>query len=459
MYFQATEDWTDAKHGCNIIFQTTPNGSTAVASRWQIGQDGGFYPLASGAYDIGAPLLPLRSGFFSGLLSVNSVGVSNPAVMDAGTALQLTRNGAARAELIGFTGPGTVVGRRANGTPAAPSKVLASNSLFTMGAGGYGATGWAGGIRAAIVLEAAEDWTDAAQGADILFQTTPVGAIAPANRWKITDGGHFQPLLSNTYDIGSRALGGPRTGYFGTGLWVDQTNVGPAPIDAGTMFLGTAVPNAVARMELNAFGQITAVVGKVANGAANAPGPIGANHTMLSLEGRGCFAPGQYSSQRAQIALYASEAWGAAAQGAEIAFATTLNGSVVTSPRWVITNDGHLIPGANATYELGRNTLGVRDLWLTRNIMFGAPDAGHIMLRPNATLLDLVLGDQSTFGDIRSRLVATVPLTVATLPAAPVAGSRAFVTDANSAVFNAAVAGGGANKVPVIFDGAAWHIG
>lgn len=39
------------------------------------------------------------------------------------------------------------------------------------------------------------------------------------------------------------------------------------------------------------------------------------------------------------------------------------------------------------------------------------------------------------------------------------AGTRAFVTDSNSAVFNAVVAGGGSNKVPVVSDGTNWLIG
>lgn len=48
--------------------------------------------------------------------------------------------------------------------------------------------------------------------------------------------------------------------------------------------------------------------------------------------------------------------------------------------------------------------------------------------------------------------------TVAALPAAT-AYMTAFVTDATVTTFNSVVAGGGANKVPVFYDGAAWRIG
>ena len=55
----------------------------------------------------------------------------------------------------------------------------------------------------------------------------------------------------------------------------------------------------------------------------------------------------------------------------------------------------------------------------------------------------------------------TAVFTVAGLPVAAAvgAGARAFVNDANAATFNTLLAAGGANKVPVFSDGAAWRIG
>jgi len=57
--------------------------------------------------------------------------------------------------------------------------------------------------------------------------------------------------------------------------------------------------------------------------------------------------------------------------------------------------------------------------------------------------------------------VLNMPDTVALLPTAAAAGpgGRRFVTDANAATFGSAVAGGGANKVPVVSDGTSWKIG
>jgi hypothetical protein len=51
--------------------------------------------------------------------------------------------------------------------------------------------------------------------------------------------------------------------------------------------------------------------------------------------------------------------------------------------------------------------------------------------------------------------------TVVTLPSAVTlgAGTKAFVSDANSTTFASIVAGGGSNKVPVYSDGTNWRIG
>jgi hypothetical protein len=64
-------------------------------------------------------------------------------------------------------------------------------------------------------------------------------------------------------------------------------------------------------------------------------------------------------------------------------------------------------------------------------------------------------------GSARLYVPVTGATTVASLPSAATAGAgaRAFVTDANATTFLSTVAGGGANKVPVVSDGTNWLIG
>lgn len=64
-------------------------------------------------------------------------------------------------------------------------------------------------------------------------------------------------------------------------------------------------------------------------------------------------------------------------------------------------------------------------------------------------------------GSARLMVPVTGSTTVASLPSASTAGAgaRSFVTDANATSFLSTVAGGGANKVPVVSDGTSWLIG
>jgi hypothetical protein len=73
------------------------------------------------------------------------------------------------------------------------------------------------------------------------------------------------------------------------------------------------------------------------------------------------------------------------------------------------------------------------------------------ILRLYFTQLDNFVG-QFALGSVY--LVADLP------PAAAVStGARAFVTNSSVTTFNTIVAGGGASKVPVFFDGTNWRVG
>jgi len=62
---------------------------------------------------------------------------------------------------------------------------------------------------------------------------------------------------------------------------------------------------------------------------------------------------------------------------------------------------------------------------------------------------------------IIGQLNANIPVVVADLPNASVAGigSRAFVTNSSVSTFGSTVAGGGSTKVPVYSDGTNWKVG
>lgn len=143
-----------------------------------------------------------------------------------------------------------------------------------------------------------------------------------------------------------------------------------------------------------------------------------------------------------------------------------------------------------AALEWSSNTLYLRTValgtGLPRAMILGTEGSATIILRTNATNRWAVHATNGNFnpasdntvsiGEPGARIaylragtsveapqVRTSTLTVATLPAvAANEGARCFVSDATLAAagnFGAVVVGGGANKVPVFSDGAAWRIG
>jgi hypothetical protein len=124
----------------------------------------------------------------SGINATANTGLPSGTV--AGTNFWLVgANGTANTILFDAFNTVSVIGRRSNGTLAAPS-AIASNTLFTIGARGYGATGYSSGNRAQIAMVATESWTDSAQGAQLTFATTANGGTTLSTRMTIDNAGN-----------------------------------------------------------------------------------------------------------------------------------------------------------------------------------------------------------------------------------------------------------------------------
>ena len=109
---------------------------------------------------------------------------------------------------------------------------------------------------------------------------------------------------------------------------------------------------------------------------------------------------------------------------------------VGSTVRWILNSSGSgndFSPNSNNAVDLGTTGSRVRSLYLGTSLLISGNGA----------------------------FVQTPSMTVANLAAAATAGAgaRAFVTDANATTYLSTVAGGGANKVPVVSDGTNWLIG
>lgn len=93
-------------------------------------------------------------------------------------------------------------------------------------------------------------------------------------------------------------------------------------------------------------------------------------------------------------------------------------------------------------------------------LKFGGTTSSFPALKQSSATLQVRLADDSANAGLSCSYVKTDSTTVSGLPSAATAGAgaRAFVTDASATTFLSTVAGGGANKVPVVSDGTNWII-
>ena len=76
--------------------------------------------------------------------------------------------------------------RRAGGTAASPTALASGDNIGGQRAIGYGATAYSG-TRCSINMATGEAWTDSAQGTNIRFSTTSLGAASQTERYRIGD--------------------------------------------------------------------------------------------------------------------------------------------------------------------------------------------------------------------------------------------------------------------------------
>ena len=155
---RAAESWTDTAQGTSIAFNTTTNGTNTLATRMTIAANGNI-----------------------------GIGTTTPSAT-----VEAVRDG--DVAVVGATsfGDGCCAGfvaRMARGTAAAPAAVQSGDALALFLGDGYGATDFsseAGGM----VIIAAENWTDTAQGTAIAFLTTPLGSTEDAAHMVIMPDGN-----------------------------------------------------------------------------------------------------------------------------------------------------------------------------------------------------------------------------------------------------------------------------
>lgn len=90
---------------------------------------------------------------------------------------------------FGTSGLGAFAQRHARNTASSPQAVQDGDQLCSFEGWGYGATGYSSAAQVMARGYASETWTDSAHGTKYSIWTTPVGAVVPLERFKISNAG------------------------------------------------------------------------------------------------------------------------------------------------------------------------------------------------------------------------------------------------------------------------------
>jgi hypothetical protein len=183
-------------------------------------------------------------------------------------------------------------------------------------------------------------------------------------------------------------------------------------------------------------------IGRRARGTAASPANVVINDVIASFGGRGFGSTGfVIGTQVPGIQIVADENFTDTAQGTRIVFNSTRN-------------------AANASVT-GMSLDSTGNLHIQTTTPSGNISTGALVVKGGAGIAGNVNVGGTIYGNVVANVLNTITTTVSSLPSASAvgAGTRAFVTDANTTTFNSAVSGSGGNAMPVFSTGTSWRIG
>jgi len=390
----------------------TLSGNTTLPGSGQISSAGN---LGLGALaDVTARLLVSRNtaalpGFPSGTVAAfgNADGTATRLLIDA------------------FAEQGHLSFRRANNTAVSPSAVSSGQTIGSLTYFGYGATGYSDDARAAVIVNTTENWTDSAQGTKISLRTTPNGTTTLTERLRIEGEG-----VSLGEDIGS-------------------TNAPQAMLHVGRTSGTARVYNSLTNASNGEWGEFS-WSSNVLNIGTNKNGTGQTRNLKINIGGAvkldyGVTNAFLWTIQNQLRSVGGGSGTNLNSAGGNIA----LQNIDTTAGNWQRLQA--LDSGGDAMAQIG-----VQNIDHVNNIAGFAIGVRTSAEANPGTKLDFNVTNTGlwTFN------AAHVPKsgTYANRPGSPATGTIYNVTDSNTAIWGATIAGGGANNVLGRYNGTNWTV-
>ncbi|HEY2434876.1 MAG TPA: tail fiber domain-containing protein, partial [Vicinamibacterales bacterium] len=176
-----------------------------------------------------------------------------------------------------------------------------------------------------IAIQAAQNFTDTAQGTAITFATTSINATTPATRMTLDASGNLGIGTTTTPAAGVLEVSNAASTLPFSSITGTTYNNGTPGASPGALFRG-----------------------RRARGTAAAPSAVLSGDTLAGLSASGYAATAFGTFDTASIVMRASENWTDTAQGSEIRFITTPRGVATPAPVMTIDSSGNLGVGTTA---------------------------------------------------------------------------------------------------------------
>ncbi len=232
----------------NVVIQgSTADGNAAALNVTDSASASLFYVRNNGNVGIGTTAPGEK-------LTVTSNISAPPGVLPIGTFLHFTQADGAANRMVfdSFGNMNIITMRRANGTAASPTGVLANDVLGNIGAFGYGTSAYAGSNRVSIGFYAEENWTNTAFGSYMAFLTNASGGASSTEKMRITGSGNVgigttepQYALDVNGAINATSIlvnGAPVGSGSGSSQW-NSGDGGVISYSGGYVGIGTASPS------------------------------------------------------------------------------------------------------------------------------------------------------------------------------------------------------------------------
>lgn len=200
-----------------------------------------------------------------------------------------------------------ILGKRHNGTLTTPTAVVGDDDLLSLQGVGYNGTAFTG-VRAAVRLEATQNWTSTNNGSRIKFLNTPNGSTTLTERMIINQNGNV-------------GIGVSTPGYK---LELQQDENSDDGI--GINRLGGDAP---------------AIFGIGANGTIAAPTATLNTNILARFGARGHNGTG-FTASRGRIDFVASQNWNSTNNGTDMKIYTTNTNSVNSTEKMIVKGNGNV---------------------------------------------------------------------------------------------------------------------